>query len=205
MQPGDPGRRQRDAGSLQELVGLELSETQVCRPDLCKPPGETELVQPQGEITPRRQDRVHVLRELLQQPGQLLERFWRGQLVEIIDDQEGTVGMRGELRQNSLGDGRFIEVGCRGQLFALAGSAGGLPDGAEDGEPELLGVLLIAPHLDNCQPVRLTRTICPGSQQRGLAAACGGGDKRYLRCRRAIQGREKVFALNQPRSCQGWL
>jgi len=143
-------------------VGLELSETQVCRPDLCKPPGETELVQPQGEITPRRQDRVHVLRELLQQPGQLHQRFWRGQLVEIIDDQEGAVVMRGEFRQDSLADGRFIEVGCRCQLFAFAGRALRLPDRAEDGQPELLGVLLIAPHLDGCQPVWLTRTICPG-------------------------------------------
>jgi hypothetical protein len=73
--------------------------------------------------------------------------------------------MRGELRQNSLADGRFIEVGCRGQLSAFAGSAGGLPDGAEDGKPELLGILLVALDLDDCQPIRLTRTVCPGPQQ----------------------------------------
>jgi hypothetical protein len=143
-------------------VGLALSETQVCRADVCQLAGETELVQPQGEITPRCEDRVHMLRELLQQPGQLHERFCRGQLVEIIDDQEGAVVMRGEFRQNSLADGRFIEAGCRCQLFAFAGRARRLPDRAEDGQPELLGVLLIAPHLDDCQPVRLTRTICPG-------------------------------------------
>ena len=148
-------------------------ETQVCRADLGQLAGEAKLVQPQGQITPRREDRVHMLGELLQQPGQLRERFRRGQLVQIIDDQEGAVVMLGELRQNSLADGRFIEVGCRGQLFALAGRARRLPDGAEDGEPELLGVLLIAPHLDDRQPVRLTRTICPGPQQRSLAAACG--------------------------------
>ena len=82
--------------------------------------------------------------------------------MEIIDDQEGAVVMRGEFRQNSLADGRFIEVGCRCQLFAFAGRARRLPDRAEDGQPELLGVLLIAPHLDDCQPVQLTRTICPG-------------------------------------------
>ncbi len=73
-----------------------------------------------------------------------------------------TLVMRGEFRQNSLADGRFIEVGCRWQLFAFAGRARRRPDGAEDGQPELLGVLLIAPHLDDCQPVRMTRTICPG-------------------------------------------
>ena len=57
--------------------------------------------------------------------------------------------MRGEFGQDSLADGRFIEVGCRCQLFAFAGTAGGLPDRSEDGQPELLGVLLIAPHLDD--------------------------------------------------------
>ena len=173
MQPGDPGIRQRDARSLQELAGLALSKTQVCRADLGQLTGETELVQPEGQITPRREDRVHMLGELLQQPGQLHERFQRGQLVQIIDDQEGAIVMLGELRQNSLADGRFIEVGCRCQLFPLAGRARGLPDGAEDGKPELLGILLIASHLDDCQPIRLTRTISPGPQQRSLAAPRG--------------------------------
>ena len=96
-----------------------------------------------------------------------------------------------------------LKSGVRGQLFAFAGRARGLPDGAEDGQPELLGVLLIASHLDDCQPVRLTRTVGPGPQQRSLAAAGGGRDERYFRCRRAIQGREKLSALNQPRSCLG--
>ena len=103
-------------------MGLALSETQVCRADLRQLAGETELVQSQGQITPRGENRVHVRGELLQQPGQLHERFWRGQLVEIIDDQEGGAVMRGELRQNSLADGRFIEVGCRCQLSAFAGT-----------------------------------------------------------------------------------
>ena len=110
--------------------------------------------------------------------------------------------MLGELRTNSVGDGPLVEVGCRGQLLAFAGRAGGLPDGAEDGEPELLGVLLVALHLDDRQPVRLTWPIRPGPQQRGLAAACGGRDKRYLGFGRAIKGREKFSALNQPRSCR---
>ena len=70
--------------------------------------------------------------------------------MQIIDDQEGAIAMLGDLRQNSVGDGRFIEVGCRCQLFAFAGRARSLPDGAEDGKPELLGVLLIASHLHDC-------------------------------------------------------
>jgi len=117
-----------------------LSKTQVCRANLGQLAGETELVQPEGQITPRREDRVHMLGELLQQPGQLRQRLRRGQLVQIIDDQEGAIAMVGELRQNSLANGRFIEVGCPRQLFAVAGRDRALPEGVEDGKPELLGV-----------------------------------------------------------------
>src|SRR5882724_8237576 len=113
--------------------------------------------------------------------------------------------MLSELRANPVDDRAWVEAGCRCQLLALAGRAVGLPDGAEDGEPELLGILLVALHLDDCPPVRLTRPLRPGPQQRGLAAACGGRDKRYLGFRRPIEGCEKVSALNQPRSCRNWL
>ena len=76
--------------------------------------------------------------KLLQQPRQLRERFRRGQLVQIIDDQEGAVAVLSELRENPVGDRPWAEAGCRGQLLAFAGRAVRLPDGAEDGEPELL-------------------------------------------------------------------
>src|ERR1700730_12674635 len=110
--------------------------------------------------------------------------------------------MPSELRTNSVGDRLWVEGGGRCQFSPLAGRARGLPDGAEDGEPELLGVLLVALHLDDCQPIRLTWPVRPGPQQRGLAAACGGRDKRYLGFGRAIEGCEKVPALNQLRSCR---
>lgn len=187
VQLGDPGRRQRKARSLQELPGLALRETQIGRPDLGQLAVEPELVQPQRQITPGGEDRVHMLGEPLQQPGQLPERFRRGQLVQIIDDQERAIAMPGELGQNSVADGRCIKVGCRGQLVAVAWRTPRHPDGAENGQPELLRVLLIASHRHHGQPERVTRTICPGPQQGGLAAACRARDKRYLRFRRAIQ------------------
>jgi hypothetical protein len=81
---------------------------------------------------------VHVRGELLQQPGQLREPFRRGQLVQIIDDQKGAVAVLSELRENPVGDRPWAEAGCRGQLLAFAGRAMRLPDGAEDGESELL-------------------------------------------------------------------
>jgi hypothetical protein len=84
--------------------------------------------------------------------------------VEVIDDQERAIVMPGELRQNSVGDRRLVEVGRRCRLGALAGGAGSLLDGVEYGEPELLRVLLVAPYLDDCQPVRLAWAICPRPQ-----------------------------------------
>ena len=110
--------------------------------------------------------------------------------------------MRGEFRQNSFADGRFVEVWCRCQLFASALGAGSLPDGAEDGKPELLGILLVAPHLHSREPVALARAIRPGPQQGSLAAASGGRDQGYLCFRRAVESGEKFSALNQLRSCR---
>src|ERR1700691_4000641 len=110
--------------------------------------------------------------------------------------------MLSELRVNPVGDGLWVEVGCRSQLPASAGRPGCLPDGAEDGEPELLGVPLIALHLDDCQSIRPARPVRPGPQQRGLAAACGGRDQLSLALGRAIEGCEKFPAANQPQGCR---
>ncbi|HEY1625406.1 MAG TPA: hypothetical protein VGG16_16570 [Streptosporangiaceae bacterium] len=87
-------------------------------------------------------------------------------------------------------------------LVAFARRAGGLLDGAEHGEPELLAVLLVAPHLDDCQPVWLAWPVRPGPQQRGLTAPRGTRDERYPGFRRAIEGCEKLSAPDQPRSCR---
>jgi hypothetical protein len=46
VQPGHPRLRQRDARSVHELVGLALSETQVCGADVGQLAGETKPVQP---------------------------------------------------------------------------------------------------------------------------------------------------------------
>jgi hypothetical protein len=93
--------------------------------------------------------------------------------VQIIDDQKGAVAMLGELRTNPVDDRPLVEVGCRCQLPAFAGRAAGLPDGAEDGDPELLGVLLVALYLDDCQPIRLTWPIRPGRNSEVLPLPAG--------------------------------
>ena len=76
--------------------------------------------------------------------------------------------------------------------------AGGLTDRAEQGQPELLGVVLVALHLHDGEPVRLARTVGPGTQQRRLPAAGRSRDDRHLPRRRAIQSGEKITPVDQP-------
>ena len=77
---------------------------------------------------------------------------------------------------------------------------GGLTDRVEQGKPELLGVLLVALHLQR-RAERLARTVGPRAQQRRLAATGRRRDDRHLPRRRAIQGGEKITPVDQPGSC----
>jgi hypothetical protein len=56
--------------------------------------------------------------------------------------------------------------------------------------------LLIAPHLDDGEPARLTSTVRPGAQQRRLPAAGRGRDDRDLPRHGAVQGREKITPVD---------
>jgi len=108
---------------------------------------------------------VNVRRKVCQQPGQLGERFRRGQLVEIINHQRDAAASVGELGQHPAGHRRRVEVRRRGRRFRTAVCAGGVTDRAEQGQPELLGVVLAALHLHEGEPVRLARPAGPGAQQ----------------------------------------
>ena len=158
-------------------------------------------MQAQPQIVTRGQDRVHVRGKVRQQPGELSECFWRGQLVQIINDQRDAAASIGELRQHPAGHRRRIEVGCRCRRFRAAVCTGGLTDRVEQGQPELLGVVLVALHLQHGEPARLPRTAGPGAQQRRLPAAGRSRDDRHLPRRRAIQGSDKITPVDQPGSC----
>jgi hypothetical protein len=84
-------------------------------------------------------------------------------------------------------------------LSELAGGAG-LTDRAEQGKPELLGVVLVTLHLHDGEPVRLPRAACPRTQQRCLSAPGRSRDDRYLSRRRAAQSGEKITPVDQPGS-----
>ena len=122
--------------------------------------------------------------------------------MQIIDDQERTFAVLSELGQHPVAGGCFVEVRCRCQLLPVSRCTGCLPDCGKNSKPELLRVLLVALHLDDCQPVALAGAVCPRTQQRGLSAACRGRDERYLCFRSAIKGRDESWTLNQSRSCR---
>ncbi|HEX9625180.1 MAG TPA: hypothetical protein VF979_12440, partial [Streptosporangiaceae bacterium] len=75
-----------------------------------------------------------------------------------------------------------------------AGWGAGLTDRGEQGQPELLGVVLIALHLHDSQPVPLTRTVGPRAQQICLPAA---GAEMIVTLRAAARSR---VATRSPRS-----
>src|SRR5580658_11340999 len=70
----------------------------------------------------------------------------------------------------------------------------------EQGQPELLGVLLVAWYLQQSEPALLLRTAGPGAQQGRLPAAGRSGDDRHLPRRCAIQGSDKITPVDQPGS-----
>ena len=174
------GFGQRDARGVEQVAGFIPGKAQVGRADLGQLAGQAQLVQAQPQIVARGQDRVRVQRKVRQQPGELSERRWRGQLVQIIDHQRDAAASVGELRQQPAGHRWRVEVRCPGRRFRAAVGTGGPPDRIEQGQPELLGVLLVALHLQHGEAARLRRTARPGAQQRRLTAAGRSRDDRHL-------------------------
>ena len=121
--------------------------------------------------------------------------------MEIINNQRDAATSIGELREHPVDHRRRVEVGCRCSRFRAAGRGRSVTDRVEQGEPELVGVLLVALHLQHGESARLTRTASPGAQQRRLPAAGRGRDDRHLARRGAIQGSDKITPVDQPGSC----
>ena len=119
----------------------------------------------------------------------------------IIDYQDDAAAMIFELRQHPVGHRLPVELRCRRWRFRAAGCTGSTADRAEEGQPELLGILLIALHLQDGKPVPLPRAVGPGAQQRRLPAAGRSRDDRHLARRRAIQGSNKISPVDQPGNC----
>ncbi|MGF7235563.1 MAG: hypothetical protein ACQSGP_11510 [Frankia sp.] len=83
---------------------------------------------------------------------ELAKRVRRVQLVQVINDQRQVDAIFGEFRQHPVDHGPRIEGGGRCRRFRVAARAGGLTDRVKQGQPETLGVLLVAPHLHDGGP-----------------------------------------------------
>ena len=158
-------------------------------------------MQAQPQIAARGQHRVHVRGKVHQQPGELGEGVRGGQLLQIVDDQDEAAAMICELRQHPVDHRPPVEGECRSRRLGAAGYAGGMADRAEQGQPEILGVVLVAVHLQDSVSMTLTGTVGPRTQQRSLPAASRSRDDRDLPRRRAVQGGEKISPVDQPGGC----
>jgi hypothetical protein len=165
MQQRRPGAGQRDARGVEQLAGFALGKAQVRRADLGELTGQAQPVQPQPQIVARGQNRVHVRGQAGQQPGELSEGLRRVQLVEIVNNQRDAAMSVGELREHLVDHRLPVEVGRRCRQFRAALGAGSVTDRVEQGQPELLGVVLVAWHLHEGETVRLARSAGPGAQQ----------------------------------------
>ena len=201
LQQRRPGLGQRDARGVQQLAGFALGKAQVRRADLGELARQAHPVQPQPQVMTRGQDRMRIRGEVGQQPGELGQGLRRVQLVQIINHQRDAAASIGKLRQHPVDHCLPVEVGCRCWQFGAAVRTGRVTNRAEEGQPELLGVLLIALHLHEGEPARLARTAGPGAQQRRLPAAGRSRDDRHLLRRRTIQSGEKITPVDQPESC----
>jgi hypothetical protein len=74
-----------------------------------------------------------------------------------------------------------------------------MTDRVEQGQPELLGIVLVALHLQHGELARLPRTAGPRAQQRRLPAASRSRDDRHLPRRRPVQTCHKIITSDQPR------
>jgi hypothetical protein len=163
VQPLRPGVRQNDARGMEQLAGFALREAQVGRADLSQLAGQAQLVQSQRHVVAHDQDRVHVRGKVRQQPGELSGGLGRVQLVEIIDRQRDVAVNTGELREHPVDHCRCVEVGCRCWRIRAVGRSRSVTDRVEQGQPELLGVVLVALHLHMGNPARLTGSARPGA------------------------------------------
>jgi len=115
--------------------------------------------------------------------------------MQVVDDQrEGAAGRR-EFRAHLVDHGLAVEPRRRGRGL---GAAGGGADGAQQGEPEQLRIVLARLYGHERDRAVLAPSIGPRMQQRRLSAAGGRRDDRYPLAGRVVQLGDQVVAVDQP-------
>src|SRR5258706_7149986 len=92
--------------------------------------------------------------------------------------------------------GRTVEVRRGGRWFRANRCGRELAYSGEQGEPEELGVVLVALHVDSRDPVLLGTSARPGLQQRCLSAAGGRGDNGDSARDCAVQRALKIVSVD---------
>ena len=82
------------------------------------------------------------------------------QLVEIVDHQHNDSGRFGQFRYNHVDDRIGVKIGRSGRPSGISDGIRS-PDRLQDGEPELLRILLVAGHRHEGHPAILARSVGP--------------------------------------------
>ena len=82
------------------------------------------------------------------------------QLVEIVDHQHNDSGRFGQFRYNRVDNHIAVEIGRSGLPSGISDGIRS-PDRLQDGEPELLRILLVAGHRHEGDPAILARSVGP--------------------------------------------
>ena len=100
------------------------------------------------------------LRQRAQQTLELGEGVGGAQLVEIVNHQHDGSGRFGQFRYDRVDDYIAIKIG---RSHRRSGISDGIrsTDRLQDGEPELLSVLLVAGHRHEGDPAILVRPVGP--------------------------------------------
>src|SRR5258706_9620571 len=108
--------------------------------------------------------------------------------------------------------GRTVEVRRGGRWFRANRCGRELAYRGEQCEPEELGVVLVALHVDSRDPVLLGTSARPGLQQRCLSAAGGRGDNcdsapgfAVQRVLKIVSVDDSYIFLTTGRNLPGWL
>jgi hypothetical protein len=163
---------QRDAASGEELTGLVLGKAELRGANLGQLLGQPQPVQAQRQVTAGGHDRPDPRRQARQQSCELPGGLGRGELVQVIDDQDEAIAGLLEFGQHSVHQGAPARAGChRRQLRTALASACRTLDRAQHGEPEELHIVLARTNGHERDPAVLTCLACPRAQQRCLPGA----------------------------------
>jgi hypothetical protein len=118
------------------------------------------------------------------------------QLVEIVYDQHNASGHFAKFGYDRV-DHHF--AGKRGRSHLPLGISDGvcLTDRVQDGEPELLSILLVTGHRHEGDPAILAGSVRPRTQKRGLPASRRRRDDGHLPQGGAIERRQEAISMKE--------